>query len=840
MPDLSQCTIHLAGHAHIDLGYRWRWNETVHRIARDTFRGVLRMMDETPDLIFVQSQLALYEAMEQHYPDIFQGIKQRIAEGRWIVVDGWCEYDHMMTSGEAMIRQHLIASRYARQRLDCAITMAWAPDAFSGHAHTLPSILKGCGIGYMLFGRGMPQNMPFFRWEGPDGAQVLSYTPVNSYSAVIGPGLLTQMQRWQEGLKASDMFVLYGRGDHGGGPRRDDIKALADLRERAGAPRLVHTTPQSFFQDVLQAKYDLPVYRGELGGGSTGAYTSEARSKQRARQIENLLVTTERFATLATYFQRKPVYPRVDSTQAWKTVLHHNFHDELPGTSRAPVYEDIDADFADVEKNVTSMLDTALAEIGNRVDTRGEETPILVFNPLSWERVEPVQVRLRLTEPPGNLAICGLNGLPLPTQVLSIEEHGRAWYVDVLFVAEGVPGFGYRLFRAVANSTEAPRPGVDATATQLDNQFLRVTIDPATGQISSLYSKYLGRDVLAAPGNVLQAIAEKPGVQSAWIIALANEVTALAQAESVELIESGPVRATVRATYRYGESFFTVDTILRDSSQWLEVRVQADWQERECCIKTAFPLAISGGEATFEAPYGYIERPADGAEVMAQNWLDVSTMAMGVTLLSNARYGCDVKDSTMRLTLLRGIPDLDPRADQGEHDVRFGVFPHRGTWRWAHTQRRAQEFNLPLIARQELRHSGMMAPWLQAAAYAALPPVFSFAQVSPDNILITALKVEEEEWGEWSPVVLRLYESIGRAADALLTLPGPLRFCEETNHLEEPLAKQTVEVVGNTVRVSLQPNEVKTLRLALVRQSLGLPERQEGEEASLGIRGAGT
>ena len=167
--DLSDHTIYLVGHAHIDLGYRWRWNETVHRIGRDTFRGVLRMMDQVPELTFVQSQPAIYEAMKEHYPEIFQGIKARIAEGRWIVADGWCEYDHTMPSGEAMIRQHLIGSRYAREELRCEITLAWAPDAFSGHVHTLPTILRGCGIDCLLFGRGMPENTPVFWWEGSVG-----------------------------------------------------------------------------------------------------------------------------------------------------------------------------------------------------------------------------------------------------------------------------------------------------------------------------------------------------------------------------------------------------------------------------------------------------------------------------------------------------------------------------------------------------------------------------------------------------------------------------------------------------------------------------------------------
>ena len=323
--DLSDHTIYLVGHAHIDLGYRWRWNETVHRIGRDTFRGVLRMMDQVPELTFVQSQPAIYEAMKEHYPEILQAIKARIAEGRWIVADGWCEYDHTMPSGEAMIRQHLIGSRYAREELGCEITLAWAPDAFSGHVHTLPTILRGCGIDCLLFGRGMPENTPVFWWEGPDGSRVLSYTPIFAYSSRIGPELLDQLEQWEAMTGTKEMLVLYGRGDHGGGPREEDIAELARMRAEEGNPRMVHTAPRQFFDQVLAPRNDVPLYRGELGGGFTGSCSSEGRIKQRNRQVVNLLLTAERFASMATYFQRKPVYPRVDMKEAWKTVLRHQF-----------------------------------------------------------------------------------------------------------------------------------------------------------------------------------------------------------------------------------------------------------------------------------------------------------------------------------------------------------------------------------------------------------------------------------------------------------------------------------------------------------------------------------
>jgi alpha-mannosidase len=834
-PDYSDYTMYLVGHAHIDLGYRWRWNETVHRIARDTFRGVLRMMDEVPDFTFVQSQLVLYEAMKQHYPEMFREIKRQIAGGRWVVADGWCEYDHTMPCGEAMIRQHLIGSRYAREELGCEITVAWAADAFSGHVHTLPTILQGCGIDHLLFGRGMPENTPFFWWEGPDGSRVLAYTPAFAYSSVIGSHLVEQLLQWEEMSGAKEMMVLYGRGDHGGGPREGDLETLAEMRAEEGNPRMIHVVPQFFFGEVLAKRAGVPTYQGELGGGFTGSLSSEGRAKQRNREAENLLLTAERFATMATYFQRKPVYPRVDFREAWKKTLHHQFHDEIPGTSRAPVYVDNAVDYDWVVAEMEMALDSALAEIGARLDTRGPGTPVVVFNPLSWERSEPAQVSLRLLTQPQHLVICDSAGNPMPTQMLSASPEGHFWQTEVAFQAQGVPPLGYKLFRAFATDA-VPEVTTDliSSDTALENGFFRVEIDPESGQLLRIYDKKNDREVLNAPGNVLQAFAEEPGASSAWIIALTDQIDELAQPDSIQLIDQGPLRATVRVNYRYRDSYFVQDITLYSDFPRLDFRLHADWYERDCCLKLAFPLAVTDGQATFEAPFGYIVRPADGAEVPAQRWIDLSDAEYGTSLLNDCRYAFDIRDNLMRMTLLRGIPDLDPRADEGAHDLHYALYPHKGDWRSGNTVRRGWELNFPLITRQELHRAGMIRPWTSSAIYHSMPPEFGFLNLQPDNIVLTALKVDENEWGQRSPIILRIYETEGRATDAMLTLAAPIRLCEETNHLEEAIESQAFECEGDTMHIRFRAHEIKTFRLVLPIMSFALYEGEHRDDAVSG------
>lgn len=842
-------TIYLLGHAHIDLAYRWRWNEVVHRVGRDTFRGVLALMEADPTVTFVQSQMALYEAMAQAYPEIFAAIKQRISEGRWFAVDGWVEYDHTMPCGEAMIRQHLIGSDYARRELGVKIDMAWAADAFSGHTHTLPTILAGCGIKYMLFGRGMPQNTPYFHWEGPDGSRIIAYSPVYGYGGAISETMIERLDAWQDWDLATPL-MLYGRGDHGGGPREEDLVELARLRELPDGPTFKHVSPQFFFEQVLAARDDLPVYRGDLGnpasddpgeGNFAGSVSSEGRNKQRNRQAENLLLTAERFATMSIYFQRKPCYPRVDFEDAWKSVLHHQFHDELPGTSRGHVFEDNAQDYDRVDGLCNTMLDHALAEISARVCTEGEGTPIMVYNPLAWTRSEPIELTLRLNTPPAQIVVQDTEGHIMPTQVLAVEEKGHFWYARVLFVARNTPSLGYKLFRAYS-LTEAPALSPDeavstlvgADTITLESDMLRLVIDQRTGHVTSLYDKRLGREVLSGPANLLQAIRDRPGDSSGWKIALTDQVDVLDAPESIELVEWGPVRATVRANYRYQDSYFELKVGITAGLPRAQFRFIGDWYERDCALKVAFPVDAPSAQATFEQPFGAIARPANGQELPAQRWVDAANESQGAALLNDCRYAFDIKDQTMRMTLLRGIPDLDPLADEGHHELDYALYAHSADWQ-AEVVRQGFEANYALLARQPMKRAGLVRGWGMPGPNKVVAPTLSFMAEPPENIVLTALKVEHEDWGQFSPFVIRLYETAGKETPVTLRFPRTLLFATETDHLERPLPEQSIKHHGNEVSLTFQPYEIKTLHLAFLLPSFAVDDPETISDVTIEV-----
>jgi alpha-mannosidase len=246
----------------------------------------------------------------------------------------------------------------------------------------------------------------------------------------------------------------------------------------------------------------------------------------------------------------------------------------------------------------------------------------------------------------------------------------------------------------------------------------------------------------------------------------------------------------------------------------VDFHLHAEWYERDCCLKVAFPVAVTDSAATFEAPFGVSVGPDDGTETPAQQWVDVSGAGYGASLLNNCRYAFDVNGNVLRMTALRGIPDLDPRADEGIHDLDYALYPHPGDWRAAKSTRQGLAFNFPLLARQELKRTGVIAPW-GALTYPAKPPALGFLTLEPDNIVLTALKVEEDEWGQWSPIIVRMVETEGRETDVTLTFFAPLAFCEATNHLEDRIERADFAYSENRVRIHFRPYEIRTFRVAM-------------------------
>ncbi|HNR32080.1 MAG TPA: glycoside hydrolase family 38 C-terminal domain-containing protein [Candidatus Hydrogenedentes bacterium] len=812
---LSEYAINLVGHAHIDLAYRWRWNETVHRIARDTFRGVLDLMNEEPGLTFAQSQMALYDAMKREYPDIYAEIKRRVAEGRWIPVGGtWAESDMILPAGESFIRQRLVGMQFAREEFGITdIDVLWVPDSFCGHASTLPNILHRCGIRYYVVGRGAPPATPIFWWQAPNGPRILAYSPAAPYDFRLGmltSARLRGMEDWfnrASGVRGA--MVLYGAGDHGGGPRAEDVARKQAIEQWPGAPRMVYDNPMAYFAREVKPHEDaFPVHQGTLEGVPNPSYLSQARNKQLNRECENLLMTAEKFATLASYYQRKPGYPRVDFLEAWKKVLFNQFHDILPGTSFARVYDDAEAELNWVLDEGRNLLADGLEYIATRIDTRGSDIPLVVFNPLSWARTDAVETTIDFLEPTEFFAMYDDQGREIAWQRLSSDETGRRW--RVVFVAEETPSIGYRMFRVRPGATPSAMTTLTASLAAIENEFLRVTLSP-TGAVAGIFDKQANREVLSGDGNAF-ALVEEAGLSSSWSAVLGRNQRGLEAIGNPELVEAGPVRAVVRRTFRSEDSLISVDTILYAGVPRVDFELRADWRDKDAILLAAFPTNVDDGAGCIEQPYGFAEVKPDGARHCAQQWVDLSNGDYGVSLLNNGRYEFYLDGQTLRMGVLRGGRDMDPRMDEGEHRFRYALYPHSGDWRDGDTVQQAGQLNHPLIALQESRHDGTLEVWAMRRSDFSLPHAHSFVSVSPKNLVVPVVKMPQEDWTATGYLVVRVFETTGRATRGELTLPFKVLSAVETDHLEETVLG-TPAFEDRKVIVDFAPGELKTLKI---------------------------
>ena len=849
-PWLQTFTIRAVGNSHIDMAWLWPWTETVE-VVRNTFQSVLDLMREYPDFKFTMSSARTYEWMQEKYPDLFAQIQQRVKEGRWEIIGGmWVEPDLNMPDGESLVRQILVGKRYFQKTFGVDVKIGWNPDSF-GYNWQLPQIYKKSGMDYFVTQKLLWAHefttfpYRFFYWQAPDGSKLLTYFPHDYAEGIDGERLGKDVSIWMPsmyGPKLTDhpeMMHLYGVGDHGGGPTRVMLDNADQLRAPGTVfPKIQFSFARDFFSDMetKMPSMQVPVWNGELYFQyHRGVFTTQAETKRRIRRAEENVLNAEKFASLATLFGRP--YPDMELT--WKNLLFDHFHDIMPGSGIAVNYLEAKRNLEDVDRAAELVTQGALKEIAAHVNTMGagEGVPVMVFNPLSWARNEIVELEAQLPSPAEGIEVRPAGGLPITTQLLSTdnETHRMRFLVHT-----DVPSIGYTTFlvrsapsaTAVAPQAEAATTGstekrryragdshLKASADTLENDFLRVKIDSQTGCMTSLFDKRNNTEALAPAetdtggpkdhicGNLLQTFVDKPQRWDAWNIDADFEKQHwdLDKADEVKLIESGPLRAVIRVKNHFQNSTFVRDIILYDGAGQVDVKMHADWHEKHVLLKVVFPVSAHSDKATYEIPYGSVERPTtrntpaeqSQFEVPAQRWADISDAKHGLSLLNDCKYGYDAKGNVLRLSLLRSPEWPDPHADEGEHDFTYSLYPHPGGWKEAFTILRGYELNYKLIATQTERHEG------------ALPPMYSFLRTDSDRVIVSAIKKAEDD----NSLIVRFYEWAGKEGDVSLALNADVKSAAETDLMERPIESLAVE--GSVVKVPTKPYEIKTVKVQL-------------------------
>ena len=812
-------TLYFNSNAHIDAAWLWRWKETVE-VCKNTFASVMNMFQARPDFTYTQSSAAYYDWMEKLYPDLFARMKERIKEGRWEVIGGmWIEPDCNLISGESWARQLLYAKRYFRQKLGVDVKIGWNPDSF-GYNWNMPQFYLNAGIDAFITQKiGWNDTNVFphrlFWWEGPDGSRVLSYFPFDYVNQVKnGYQLVDWLRQFEANTGLTKMMVLFGVGDHGGGPSLEMLDRIDQFKSLDIFPTIEFGNAASYLQWIK--KHDLstlPVWKDELYlEYHQGTYTTQANMKKSNRSDEVLMTNAEKFSSLAALFGRR--YNSGALEKAWKGVLFNQFHDILPGSSIREVYIDAAETHQKASEIGKFELGSSLQYLANHVNTlkmRGT-MPVVVFNSLSWDRTDILRVSL----PRGDeaaYAVFDENNKEIPSQILQAGEYQRA----IMFLARDVRSLGYRTYQLKRQKPVEVKNGLSVSSETIGNEFFTVALDPATGWVRSVFDKRCGIEVLSGEANKLQLLADYPTEYDAWNVGLTG-VEYPSTFRKIEVVEQGPVRAILRVyrdylkpgvrkdypTEDFPSSFFTQDIILYDGVDRIDFKTDVDWWEDKTFLKVAFPLAVNDTVATYEIPYGTIQRSTQmrdswekaKVEVPARLWADISQKEYGISLLNNSKYGYDIKGNVIRLSLLRSPKSPDPTADRGKHSIEYALYPHAGSWREANTVRRGYEFNYPLIGEVTDAHKGDFAQQQ------------SFVQLSPSNLVLTAFKKAEDGNG-W---IVQWYDAKGEESEAVVSFPRQPRRVTFSNFLEEEGASIPVE--KNSVRVKTKKSSVVTLKVS--------------------------
>ena len=783
--------VHLIGHAHIDMNWLWPWKNTVDTV-RNTFKTMVNLMERHPDLHFSQSQAVTYRIAEERFPELFEKIKSNVKDGRWEVTAAmWVEADLNMGGTEALVRQLLYGKRYIKDKFGVEPEICWEPDTF-GHVWTFPQILRKSGIKYYYFTRCGKEH-PIFWWEGPDGSRVLAFTSV--YNNIVNPGNTVDIcQRLYDryGLKTS-MFV-YGVGDHGGGPTIEDVEAAHEIQKKPALPQVSFSSAQQFFKEIETHlnRVSIPVIKDELNYIFDGCYTTHGDIKRYNRLCERLLVDAEKLGIMSG------VYPKEKLHKAWLNMLFNQFHDILDGSGTHEAY-DYPLELAQEAVEIArSAIRASMKKIAENIRFSRSGVPIVVFNTLSWNRTDIVTAKVPSEFTPKNPIVIYSDGEEAPAQVSGDE---------VLFVAT-VPPMGYRTYYLADGGTKAESLIKDS---KLENEHLRVEVDQNSGTISSMYDKVNHRYVFKKEeqtatrpeaSNLLQVLYEVPHGMSAWIIGEISRVENLVRNASAEFAEDGPIRATVKTTHKLSNSTITQYISLYSGIPRLDFRTFIDWKETSDkktdapMLKTSFTPMLKRSKATFEIPFGYIQRPSDGREVPALRWVDLSDGEYGVSLLNDSKYGFDVKGNTIRITLVRTSYSPDTRPDYGKHEILYSIYPHKGDWKEAQTFRRGYEVNHPLESITVTNSSG-----------GSLPETKSFIQLKPENVVISCVKSAEDS----DDIIIRIYDATGEGAQAELTLGLEAERASEVDMMEKEIAQ--LELENGKIKMSVKPFEIKTIAL---------------------------
>ncbi len=812
---MTRKRLHLVCNAHMDPVWLWEWEEGA-AAAIATFRSAAELCEEFPGFVFNHNEAILYRWVEEYEPELFRRIRRLVRKGAWHIMGGWyLQPDCNMSSGESLVRQILWGRRYFRSKLGVEPSVAINFDSF-GHSRGIVQILAKSGYRAYLFCRPdstfctLPAEN--FRWVGYDGSEVLATRVESFYNSPLG-GARKKVETWMREHGDDELgIVLWGVGNHGGGPSRQDLQQLTALMAETKHTQILHSTPEAYFADLEKGGQRLPRHEGDINPWGVGCYTSMARVKQRHRRLESELFLTEKMAAIAAAQGLLP-YPAQELDQALRDLLTSEFHDILPGSSIQPV-EEASLRLMDHGLEILSRVKarTFFAFARGQRRAREGEIPVLVYNPHPFAVHDTIECEFQLADINWDQSLFTeievfQNGKPVPAQVeKELSNLSIDWRKRVVFRAELAASqmnrFDCRpkLVPARERQRVVEREGKLLCSTS----SMEMVIHARTGLVEAWR---VGGLELLRPGALRALVIEDnedpwgmrvrrfPKVVGRFALMSAAQSAQFAGVRAkvlkpVRVIEDGPVRTVIEACFSYGSSAICQRYKVPKEGTEVEVEIRVYWAEKNRMLKLALPTTFADGRLLGQVVYGVEALPTNGDEVVAQQWLAVLS-AQGdyaLTCINDGTYGADFTKGELRLSLLRspaysGHPIEDrpivpqdrftPRIDQGERIFRFWLNAGPAGERLTAIDREA-------LSKNERPYALSFFP--PGEGVAPQPGV----RVSGEGVQVTAVKKAEDN----DDLIIRLFEPTGSERVTVVELPW----------------------VRATMKVRLRPFEVKTLR----------------------------
>ncbi|TCP29464.1 alpha-mannosidase [Scopulibacillus darangshiensis] len=772
MTEKKTGTLYMIGNAHLDPVWLWQWQEGFQE-TKATFRSALDRMAEYDDFIFTNSSAANYEWIENNEPGMFEEIKQRVKEGRWVIVGGWwVQPDCNIPEGESFVRQGLYGQRYFKEKFGVTAKVGYNVDSF-GHHGMLPQILKQSGMDYYVFMRPSPQEKGLpsrvFWWESDDGSRVLTYRIPFEY-CTWGKELDKHVQRNAGELREpfNDLMCFYGVGNHGGGPTKENIESIKRLNNNPNFPNMTFSSPNDYFKTIEQKNIPFPIVHDDFQHHASGCYAAHSGIKQWNRKSEHLLLKSEKMSALA-HWTTGQAYPD-NYGQAWKNTLFNQFHDILAGTSLEVAYDDARHAYGEAMSIAERGLNYAVQSFSWQIDIEEDEAmkPIVVFNPHSWET--NVNMELEVGGLKEDHILTDEKGIEIPMQ--TVKSHATAGGRYRLSFIAKLPPLGYRVYKLKRMSSKKMFAPIKANDYTLENGNYRVEVDPETGFITSLYDINNKMEILDGPAARPVVLEDKSDTWSHDVLRYENECGVFKPIK-IKRVEYGPVKSVIRVISEYSRSTLVQDITMYKELNQIDVHVKMNWQEKMKAVKLKFPINLVFRKGTYDIPYGNKVRECNGEEEPGQKWFDLSGTHQptgnmyGLSILNDGKYSFDIHNKEMSITVLRSpiyahhdptVPEEDGHysiIDQGIQQFTYSLYPHEGNWETAGTVKRAWELNQQPVSIIETYHHG------------TLPQTDSYISIDNDNILVSALKKAEDN----DDLILRCYETVNTATEATIVLP---------------------------------------------------------------------